>query len=306
MKIKTKTDKAYLKMLSIIILSLCSTGKNITNATTMASFTNFQYGNSIMQQINISIPDIPEKELCAILFIHGANGGKMEYWTFLDFYIPDYIVGIMNYENKDRNMDELMYDVDHAIMVIDNQAFEKDITVKKIIIIGHSFGGAIALNYCYRDFKEKNRIPVAFCVGLSAFSDMVDPNIPKVAIRKNPLIKQSEGFTNALYSFLYSVAGTVKTFMESLKNISPVYRINENSPPTIIVHDQDDKVIPYSNSETLQRELNAKNVPNIFIPTNNLGHSLGARKKSDVKTIDQILETKLIDAINNYINLYMN
>ncbi|MDR2133467.1 MAG: hypothetical protein LBP27_00050, partial [Treponema sp.] len=82
-----------------------------------------------------------------------------------------------------------------------------------------------------------------------------------------------------------------------------VYRINENSSPVpaIIIHDKDDNIIPFSNSEILHNKLESLHIPNVFIITDKLGHDLGADGKKGVKIINYELETKLIDAIDRIV-----
>jgi predicted esterase len=288
-------------------------------------YQNIQYGNSEPLQISISMPDSRKNEMGAILFIHGINGEKMEYWTFLEYYQPEFVIGIMNYKSKDRNMDELMNDVDAAIMAMYNRALENNITIKNITMIGHSFGGSMALNYIYRDIKRKAQIPIILCVALCAFSDMADPNIMKTALNRNIVIRFAKNPVRGLgkitdridelidahillgTGILFFTFSENNALIDYLKSISPVYQIDENVPPVpvIIVHDKDDRIIPYSNSEALRNALEAANIPNVFITTHHLGHSFGAGN-NEIKIINWELEKRLIGAINTRIGLYVN
>ena len=52
---------------------------------------------------------------------------------------------------------------------------------------------------------------------------------------------------------------------QSLMGVSARYYVNENTPPTIIVHDTQDELIPFSNSVTLAATLEMMEIPYVFI-----------------------------------------
>ena len=293
------------------------------------------YGNDPNQFIEITVPENNDQAVNVIFYIHGY-GNKMVDLTFLEKYRNSFIIGKLDYryltpKKTDLSMNELLSDVHNGLETLKNTVEAKDIKTNKVILMGNSLGATLALLYSYT-FSEKSPIPAAFCVTMSGLTDMTDAMIIKFTERTGKKLIQK--YILSLGSILSEVKlsssditelGFSNTAMEALKIISPVYYVNEKSPPAIIVHNTNDKTIPFSNAVSLNHVLSAYNIPHIFIQSvTDYGHELGpnisnknnlvfapADARSPVKTpkrytrkLYPLLEEKLIESINQFIDLY--
>jgi acetyl esterase/lipase len=302
----------------------CTTVKPET-AVPYTEYCNVSYGEDVNQKFDMSVPKVHDGTAHVFLFIHGGsllNGDKNTYPRYLDKYRENHIFVTMNYRfvNKDVHVDDILLDVDETIKTIKNTAEDRGIVPKKLIIMGHSAGAQLSLLYSYKYFNQ-TAIPIAFCIGTASPADFTDPNYYSMA--KNKLGNFKEGLKTliqlgALYTgkvIQESDIATDDLFDQTVSRyfvqISPVYFVSGNCPPTILVHDTSDKTVPYSNAIGLRSALNVLNVPNVLISsTNNLGHNLG--ETGDNWSISSAhKETapwipRLIHTIDEYMGLYCN
>jgi acetyl esterase/lipase len=281
------------------------------------AYDNLSYGAAKEQYVNMTIPNTIHEKTNVIVFIHGYNGGRMENWTFLNKYREDFVTANINYRtistaNNSLTMHDLLTDIDHAVALIKQTAADNSITVNKVIVMGHSLGGFLALNYSYRYFDQDPPIPIAFCVSMSGLSDLAD--VRWIGLARNPfnwisfktIVLIASSLTGqAITKDDISMFGFTEPVVQLLKEISPRYSITAGIPPTIIVHDAGDPTVPYSNSASLHGALDAVHAPNILIGTSTgLSHSLGAASGAPTRTINASLEKEMIQAIDRYIELY--
>jgi acetyl esterase/lipase len=273
----------------------------------------------------MSVPHVHDGTADVFLFIHGGsllNGDKDTYPRYLDKYRESCIFVTMNYRfvNSGIHIDDILLDVDKTIKTIKSAAEGRGAVPQKLIIMGHSAGAQLALLYSYKYF-DQTAMPIAFCVGTAPPADFTDPSYYSMA--KNRQGNFKEGLKTLMQlGALYT--GTViqesdiatdelfdQTVSKYFTQISPVYFVSGNCPPTILVHDTSDKTVPYSNSVGLRSALNVLNVPNVLISsTDNLGHNLGetgdnwsmsGAHKGIVPWIP-----RLINKIDEYIAIYCN
>ncbi|GHV82589.1 hypothetical protein AGMMS49991_11470 [Spirochaetia bacterium] len=314
-----KVKYCLLPLLLLILVSCATTGNEKHQEKNLwSAYDNLSYGAAKEQYVNMTIPKTVHGKTNAIVFIHGYNGGKMENWTFLNHYRKDFIVANVNYRaistaQNNLTMQDLLTDVDSAVSIIKHNADDNGIAINKVIVIGHSLGGFLALNYSYRQFDKDPPIPIAFCVSMSGLSDFAD--VHWINLARNPfnwwmnidtiLLLTSSLTGQTITKKDISDFGFTGPVVQYIKEISPRYSITDGIPPTIIVHDANDNIVPYSNSTGLQGALDAVHAPNVFIgASTNLGHCLGAAYFGPTRNIDASLKKEMIQAIDRYIELY--
>jgi len=59
---------------------------------------------------------------------------------------------------------------------------------------------------------------------------------------------------------------------KSLINLGPLYKIDKDYPPTLLLHGDNDLDVPFSQSVLLEEKLNENNVENKFITLQGKGH----------------------------------
>jgi hypothetical protein len=103
-----------------------------------------------------------------------------------------------------------------------------------------------------------------------------------------------------------SPEGYSDTGKKVLAAISPLSFVSADSPPTIIVHDAGDTIVPYSNSAVLNAVFNMYGIDHYFMASSSgIGHLLGAKAvKGGAVRYDKDLESWIIRMMNEYIEKY--
>jgi dipeptidyl aminopeptidase/acylaminoacyl peptidase len=325
----------YLFSVFVLFVSCISIPNDVNIKISWFDLGSVSYGIDPNQFVEITVPKNTNQNVNVIFYIHGY-GNKMVDLTFLENYRDEYIIGKLDYcyltpKRADLSMDKLLSDVHNGLIALKNTVEMEGIKINKVIIMGNSLGAALTLMYTYT-FFDISPIPIAFCVTMSGLTDMTDAMIVKFTERLGKRIIQK--YMLSLGSILskeelssndITELGFSDTAIEALKKISPIYYINKNTLPTIIVHNTNDKTIPFSNAMSLNNILNAYNVPHIFIQSvTDYGHELGpnisnrkglvfapvdarlpiSTPKRYTRKLHPIIEEKLVESINQYIAKY--
>jgi acetyl esterase/lipase len=307
-----KLSIGSLILLGLFSIAGCvSTGKTPVE-THSTLYTDLPYGAHERNLVDISIPEGDSEG--TILFIHGGMwmlGGKENYPVFLDAYRDRFIVASMSHRYIDETVriSDLEDDVAAAVAFIGEFAARNNADPGKLIIMGHSSGAHLAMLYAYKQ-HENSPIPVAFCVDMAGPADLGD-----VAFLYN--FKKLK-WEKVFYQLAEKAAGhhivegdiTAEGYSESgkkiLDDISPLFFVTPDSPPTIIVHDAADTVVPYSNSAVLNSVFNMYGIDHYFMASySGIGHILGAKAlKGGALRYDKTLEEWIIRIMNEYIEKY--
>jgi acetyl esterase/lipase len=303
---------AVLSGLFVIIgcASTKGTPENSTN-TPYKEYKDLSYGSHERNVIDISIPDAPRG---VILFIHGGiwmYGDKSNVPIFLDTFRDSFTVASMShrYIDETTHISDLVEDVAAAVEYIREFCLEKNTDPGKLIIMGHSSGAHLSLLYAY-GHHETSPIPVAFCVSMAGPTDLAD-----IAFRYNfEKLRQIKFFYQLAEKAAghHIVDGDItdegygETGLKILAAISPITFAGENSPPTIIVHDAADAMVPYANSAALNSVLNVYGVDHYFIALHSgIGHFLGAKAvKGGNLRYDKTMGDRVIRAMREYMEKY--
>jgi fermentation-respiration switch protein FrsA (DUF1100 family) len=100
--------------------------------------------------------------------------------------------------------------------------------------------------------------------------------------------------------------GYSESSLKIMEAISPLYFVTAGSPPTIIVHDAADKLVPYANSTALNSAFNVYGIDHDFLALySGIGHFLGAKMvKGGALRYDKPMEDWLVRVMNEYIAKY--
>ena len=316
-----------------IIFVSCTSTYIVDNEKSWVFLGSIPYGTDVNQFIEITCPVNKKRDVNVILFIHGYRN-RMVDLTLIEKYRDEFIIGNLNYRHltpgkAELSMEELLSDVHNGLMSLKETVDKKGINVNKVIIMGHSLGGSLALMYSYT-FFDKSPIPIAFCITMAGLTDLTDAMIVEnikrsgIGLTQKYLLSICSILTGTeLSSDDITVLGFSDAAFLSLKNISPIQYISADASPTIIVHDTSDKIIPFSNSLSLTHVLNTHNVPSVFIQSlTNSGHYLDTNNKNTMvftpdnvslqgnipkritRKLHPFIEKRLIESINRFIIEY--
>ena len=196
-----------------------------------------------------------------VINIHGGgwNHGVKESQTgFNTFFKMGYAVANIEYRlTGQATAPAAVEDARCALIYLVKNAKELNIDINKIVIMGGSAGGHLAL-----------------MAGLLGNDHRFDGNCPGVENIKVAGIIDKYGITD-VWDWGYGKNVTSKSATRWLgerandrkfaASVSPISYVNKNSPPVFIVHGDADPTVPYQQSVDLHRKLKEAGVRTEFI-----------------------------------------
>ena len=201
-------------------------------------------------RMDIYTNPILEKPTPIIINIHGGgwnHGVKESQTSFKYFFNKGFAVANIEYRLVNVSpAPAAIEDIRCALIYLYNHAKELNIDTNKIVIMGGSAGGHLAL-----------------MAGLLGNDKSFDTNC-----KYDDKIKVAAIIDKyAPVDLTLMVRGSVKKWlgnrydnMEFIKSISPLYYVNKNSPPTLIIHGTKDPLVPYQQSVLLYEKIKTNNI----------------------------------------------
>jgi acetyl esterase/lipase len=212
-------------------------------------------------KMDLYLPPATKAASAIVINIHGGgwNHGTKESQTgFNTFFKAGFAVANIEYRlTPQATAPAAVEDTRCALIYIIKNAKSLNIDLNKIVIMGGSSGGHLAL-----------------MGGLLANDHRFDSNCPGVENVKVAAIIDKYGITD-VWDWGYGTNITSKSATRWLGNyakdqqfaasVSPITYVNKNSPPTFIVHGDADPTVPYQQSVALHKKLMEAGVITEFI-----------------------------------------
>lgn len=198
-----------------------------------------------------------------VLNIHGGgwnHGVKESQGGFNSFFKNGYAVANVEYRLVDVSpAPAAIEDVRCALIYLYNNAIALNIDTNKIVIMGGSAGGHLALmvgllgnnNIYDADCTYDGELKVAAIINKYGVTDLVPLTAWKSA--RNWL---GQGYLN----------------IDFTASVSPLYYVTKDSPPIFIVHGDADPIVPYTQSLKLYNALKTNEVTTEFLTVPNGKH----------------------------------
>lgn len=212
-------------------------------------------------KVDLYLPPKKNTRTPVVINIHGGgwkNGVKESQGGFSTFFKAGFAVVNMEYRlTGQATAPAAIEDTRCVLIYLIKNAKDLNIDVNKIIIMGGSAGGHLAL-----------------MGGLLANDHRFDTNCPGVENIKVAAIIDKYGITD-VWDWAYGPNLTSKSATQWLgdkakdeafaKSVSPIYYITKNSPPVFIIHGDADPTVPYQQSVDLHKKLLEAGVKTEFI-----------------------------------------
>lgn len=189
-----------------------------------------------------------------IIYVHGGS------WVYGDKSIPTIISPLLqslqeegftiistSYEllNENITLDKQIQDVKDTIRWVYQNKDEYNFNTDKIGLIGISSGAHLSLMAGFTDNNEfkgdadlqSYSSNVDYIIDLFGPTDLTTLPLDEVTFDLNKVLKANPNLN------------------ELLPKYSPINYTKSNLPETLIIHSKDDPIVPYSNSEELNRKL---------------------------------------------------
>ena len=311
--IKIVFMKRKLSIILILCLTFFKSQITISGVSKVPDVT-YKTSDSIDHKLDIYLPEKSNKKFPVLIFLHGGGwiGGDKafpEKYYMNDFILKfvqnGYAVVSVNYTllDKNTNFPKPVEDSKEAVRWIRANANQYNFDEKNIGIWGASAGAQIGMVAAYSNddqFSANSKFP-NYSSKVNYFIDYFGPSdlnkllrteeagfkififkliFPKIYKMRNDMIR---GFTTK------DIKEEKQEAIDSLKVYSPVTYINQNSVPTLMIHGNKDRIVPYSQSEILKKKLDENNVKNKLIPIYEGDHGLNEEADHQLM-LDKTLE----------------
>jgi len=227
-------------------------------------------------KMDVYLPPKNNKPAPVVINIHGGgwNHGVKESQTgFNTFFKMGFAVANIEYRlTGQATAPAAVEDTRCALIYLIKNSRELNIDINKIVIMGGSSGGHLAL-----------------MGGLLGNDHKFDTNCPGVDNVKVAAIIDKYGIAD-VWDWAYGPNKTSKSATRWLgdkakddnfaRSVSPVYYVNKNSPPTFIVHGNADPTVPYEESVALYKKFIEAGVKTEFITVEGGQHGKFTKEKN--------------------------
>lgn len=254
-------------LLFISMFSTMTTSCKKETSLAQQDHMNVAYGTDAAQKMDVYLPaGRTATNTKVIVFVHGGSwnaGDKADFnegIAAIRSSLTDYAIFNINYRlavNAATRFPAQLNDIKSAIDFITTKGSEYNVNTNKIILIGASAGGNLALLHAYKNNNDGRIKAVIDLFGPTELVDMHNNHpFPQAA---QPLLQNFLGGTPTTNAAAYAAA-------------SPINFVNSQSVPTQIFHGMLDAVVPIAQSTALKNRLQAANVKVEMVVYQNEGH----------------------------------
>lgn len=201
-------------------------------------------------------PTVSARPLPCVILVHGGgwNGGDRGQIPPFNHWLAGrgYAVAAISYRLAPRFIWPAQRDdVLAAIAFLKSHAAELAIDPTRLVLLGRSAGGQIALATAY----TANDPAICAVGGLYAPSDLI---FGYVNTHENDMLKSPE----LMRQFL---AGTPDSARANYESASALYHVGERTPPTLLLHGENDALVWHRHSIRLDARLAQAGVTHAFV-----------------------------------------
>lgn len=218
-----------------------------------------------------------EKPTPIVINIHGGgwrSGTKESQGGFNSFFKAGFAVANIEYRlSGQATAPAAVEDTRCALIYLIKNAKELNIDPNKIVIMGGSAGGHLALmgglladNHRFdKNCKGVDNVKVAAIIDKYGIADIWDWTFGPESKSSSPKLWLGDYVKDE----------------DFIKSVSPIYNVNKNSPPIFIVHGDADPIVPYQQSVDLYKKLQKLGVKSQFITVEGGQHGKFEKSKND-------------------------
>jgi len=267
----------FYRLVSMITLIGVMTGTSASLETNYTFYDDIAYGATKNQNIDLCLPE-GKTETGLMVFIHGGgfSGGKKEEWeeemrTVAETYgIATCSVGYRLMTGTIIDAEDMMDDIQRSLELIGLLCERKGVKITSVAFKGYSAGGHLALLYAY-EHADDSPFPVKFVTAMAGLADNAAPTL----YEGNYLVPKKS--TYKLYGFISGVRVTEKNLntarvQRALVKASPITYAAADSVPTILLHGDEDPVVPYQNILELRDKLESLEAEYTLFTLKGMGH----------------------------------
>jgi acetyl esterase/lipase len=259
----------------------------------IAEFKNIEYKNIDGKSLQLDIYKAKNltKPAPLLVFIHGGgwkSGQREDYKSYLNsFAMKGYITATVSYRLlPDSVYPACVEDIADAVQWLfthgENYGYDPD----RIALIGGSAGAHLALLTAYG--WNKTGLKANFPDNKHKIKAVVDIYGP------TDLTTEYARTQSVVTNFLgHTYSENPKVFKEA----SPIFYLDKNDPPTLILQGTSDQIVPYSQSDLLKTKLDSLGIPAVYYKLPLWPHTMDV-----VQRVNDYCQLKLEDFVHKYVD----
>ncbi|MCW4469894.1 alpha/beta hydrolase [Flavobacterium sp. MFBS3-15] len=248
---------------------------------------NLAYGKHPQQTVDLFLPKHYSGSTPVVIMIHGGAwmmGGK-EYTDkrAKDLRDRGFVVANIDYRyvSETVHCNDLLEDVDNAVAYVQKEGRKHGYNTDQVNMAGISAGAHLSLLYGYTTKRKVNSI-TAICPPTKLDDGDIIQHLKNVKL---------DHVVELLADAKFKPDGRQD---EKFTLVSPYYRIMRI--PTLLIHGDNDHLVPYEQSSSLYMSLQERNVESRLLTMKGKDHDAGLN--------DADTEKEAYDNIVDWINLY--
>jgi len=207
---------------------------------------------------------------------------------FTEFLAHGYCVFAVLHSSEPRfNLQDMVSDVHRAVRYIRFHAKDYHVDEERLGIAGSSSGGALALmvglkgDLGHQDSDDQVQCTSNKVKAIACFFSPTDwCNFGEKGMNAIDFQVERYGRVGAAFSFyeyqedvdMYKPIHDRGRTLALLKEFSPITHVSQDDPPTLIIHGDSDKIIPFQQGKSLHKKLKETGVVTQLVRRNGKGH----------------------------------
>ncbi|NML68706.1 prolyl oligopeptidase family serine peptidase [Chryseobacterium sp. RP-3-3] len=277
-------------VLSIGLLTVSCSTQNVESAKTVSlsqkaeKLTDIKYGSHERNVMDIYLPADRSPKTAFLINIHGGawvQGDKKDNGKLSEYLLSQGIaVANLDYRYAnltDTHLPELLDDIDHVSKYLSSHAREWNTRKNGFSISGGSSGAHVSLMYAYTKNPQIKTI-IEMC-GPVDFTDVQTLQYVKAANLLDVLNKMSGN------KVVWNPGDAIP---EAYVKTSPAKFVNQI--PTMIIHGDQDEVVPIQQAYILEKALKAKGVQYKLVIVPGAGHLITKLPENEQTVFTNVVE----------------
>lgn len=268
----------FFLLLSVFLFQISSA----TGQSGPKDLVHLQYAPDKQNTLDLYLPETYSETTPVVILLHGGawmmGGNAYTDKNAKDLRNRGLIVANVDYRYVSTRVhgSDLLMDIDKALTFVQKKSEEYHYKSTGYHMAGISAGAHLALWYGYTSMKNIKSI-TAMCP-----PTRLDDVETLTALQKSTLFKNVELLANASY-----IPG--KKISPAFTAVSPYAHVR--AIPTLLIHGDQDDIVPDSQSKFLYKVLKQRNVVAKFVTMEGKGHDCGLNQPdSEKRVLDEIVK----------------
>ncbi len=231
---------------------------------TEETFIDLSYGINEKQKLDLYLPASRANNTRLLIIIHGGGwtaGDKSDFNSYVAQFkqtLPDYAIVNLNYRLASANGNYFPAqenDVEAAVKFLSDNS-NKYVFSNEFVLLGVSAGAQLALLQAYKHTDIVKPLGVISYFGPTDLQDMY------------------ENSTNSIPWVLKVITNSLENNPNVLKEASPINYLTASSAKTLLLHGDQDTIVPLQQAVMLEQKLASLNVSHELVVYPGEGHDM--------------------------------